>query len=146
MVSVLTNFRAAMQVNNGLLDFITADSYGNLLCTCKVVRKGMAPLNGFIDKSGCQGLKNPDNGIIRQCTLGPTCRLDGSKLCGNHFNKKNKATTCKTKQKQNKATVWSVPVSVLVPKIVIADEPADPAAAEAAEPQVDLCMPVCISA
>ena len=134
MVSVLTNFRAAMQVNNGLLDFITSDSYGNLLCTCKVVRKGMAPLNGFIDKSGCQGLKNPDKGgIIKQCTLGPTCRLDGSKLCGNHFIKKNKAT------------VWSVSVSVLAPKIVIADEPADPAAAEAAEPQVDLCMPVCIS-
>ena len=135
MVSVLKNFRAAMQINNGLLDFITADSYGNVLCTCKDVRKGMAPLNGFIDKSGCQGLKNPDkHGIIKQCTLGPTCRLDGSKLCGNHFNK------------DSKATMWSVSVSVLAPKSVIADEPADPAAAEAAEPQVDLCMPVCISA
>jgi len=133
MVSVLTNFRQALEVDNGLLDWITADSYGNLLCTCKVVRTGMAPLNGFINKSGCQGLKNPDKGIIKQCTLGPTCRLDGSKLCGNHFNK------------ANKATMWTVPVSVLVPKIVIADEPADPAAAEAAEPQVDLCMPVCIS-
>ena len=137
MVSVLANFRQALEIDNGLLDWITADSYGNLLCTCNVVRKGMAPLNGFIDKSGCQGLKNPDKGVmnfLKQCTLGPTCRLDGSKLCGNHFKKKNKAT------------MWTVPVSVLVPKIVIADEPADPAAAEAAEPQVNLCMPVCISA
>jgi len=134
MVSVLANFRAAMPINNGLMDWITADSYGNLLCTCKVLRKGMAPLNGFLDKSGCEGLKNPDKGIIKQCTLGPTCRLDGRKLCGNHFNKKNKAT------------MWSVSVSVLAPNIVIANEPADPAAGEAAEPQVDLCMPVCISA